>query len=136
MAEDIDVLKINSEQKVEVKVDSIPNVIFPAQVDFISNLPTIDQNGLAAYKVRVKITDTKDYKLLDGMSGQAVFITKEKENILVVPNKAVFRENNNSFVTLKSGDIQTKTKITTGFTDGKEVEVVSGLNIGDMVVLP
>ncbi|MFA7301673.1 MAG: efflux RND transporter periplasmic adaptor subunit [Candidatus Shapirobacteria bacterium] len=136
MAEDIDVLKINSEQKVEVKVDSIPNVIFPAKIDFISNLATIDQNGLATYKVRVKITDSKNYKLLDGMSGQAVFITKEKDNILTIPNKSVFRESNKSYVTRKIDEKLVKIEVTTGFTDGKEVEIISGLNIGEMVVMP
>jgi len=135
MAEDIDILKIDSDQKVVVKIDSVPNVTFPTEVDFISNLATLDQNGLATYKVRVKITDQKGYKLLDGMSGQIVFITKEKENILVIPNKAVFRENNTSYVTKKSGDKLEKVPVVTGFTDGKEVEVVSGLSAGDVVVL-
>lgn len=135
MAEDIDVLKISSDQKVEVKLDAIPNVVFPATVDFVSTLAQVDQNGLSTYKVRVKVTDYRGYKILDGMSGQAVFITKEKSGVLIVPNKSVFREGGKSYVTKKSGDTFEKVVVSTGFTDGKSVEVTSGLVIGDVVVV-
>ncbi|MFA5894792.1 MAG: efflux RND transporter periplasmic adaptor subunit [Candidatus Shapirobacteria bacterium] len=135
MAEDIDVLKITPDQKVEVRLDAIPNVVFPATIDFISTLAQVDQNGLSTYKVRVKVADFRGYKILDGMSGQAIFITKEKDNILVIPNKSVIRENGQSYVTKKSGDKSEKVVVVTGFTDGKSVEVVSGLAVGDVVVV-
>lgn len=135
MAEDIDVLKIGPDQKVEVKIDAIPNVTFPSSIDFISTLAQVDQNGLSTYKVRVKVTDYRGYKILDGMTGQAVFITKEKDSVLIIPNKSVFREDGKSYVSKKSGDTFEKVVVNTGFTDGKSVEVISGLAVGDVVVV-
>ncbi len=135
-AEDTEVLKINKEQKTIVKIDALPNITFPSQVDFISNLATVDQNGLSTYKIRATITDQKTYTLLDGMSGQIQFITKEKSGILIVPNNSVFRENNISYVNLVKNGVVQKTEVQTGFTDGKEVEVISGLNQGDAVAIP
>ncbi len=135
-AEDTDVLKINTEQKSVVKVDAISNMVFPSQVTFISNLATVDQNGLSSYKVRATITDQKNLTLLDGMSGQIQFITKEKSGILIVPNSAVTRKNNQSLVyKLDQGKSQ-ETIVETGFTDGKEVEIISGLSLGDSVIIP
>jgi len=135
-AEDTDVLKINKDQKTVVMIDAIPNIIFPAQVDFISNLATVDQNGLSTYKIRAVISDSKGYLLLDGMAGSIQFITKEKSGIIIIPNNAVFRKNNISYTTRLVNGKHTETTIETGFTDGKEVEISSGLSIGDIVIVP
>lgn len=135
-AEDADILKINKDQKTVVKIDAIQNVTFPSQVEFVSNLATVDQNGLSSYKVRTTITDHKGYSLLDGMAGQIQFITKEKSGILIIPNGAVYRKNNISYVTKLENNKTQEVAIETGFTDGKEVEVSSGLNQGDTVIIP
>lgn len=133
-AEDTEPLKISTTQKTAVKLDAISGVIFPAQTIFISNLANFDQNDLASYKVVAKITDPKSYQLFDGMSGQIQFTTKEKVGVITLPNEAISRDSNQSYVNLLVNDIQTKTEITTGFTDGKDVEIVSGLKVGDQVV--
>ncbi len=135
MAEDTEVLKINSDQQVSVKIDSIPNVTFPAQTDFISNLASIDTNGLATYKIKATITDPLSYNLLDGMSGQIIFTTKQQNNILIVPNQAVYRDSGFSYVNLVLNNQIQKTQVETGFTDAKEVEIISGLKQGDIVQL-
>lgn len=135
-AEDTDILKINKDQKTLIKVDAIQNVTFPSQVEFISNLATVDQNGLSSYKIRASISDQKGYLLLDGMAGQIQFITKEKSGILIIPNGAVYRKNNISYVTKLENKKTQQVAIETGFTDGKEVEVSSGLNQGDTVIIP
>lgn len=134
--EDTDVLKINKEQKTLVKLDAIQNITFPSQVEFISNLATVDQNGLSSYKIRASISDQKGYSLLDGMAGQMQFITKEKSGILIIPNGAVYRKNNISYVTKLEDNNAKEVAIKTGFTDGKDVEVSSGLNQGDIVIIP
>jgi len=135
-AEDTDILKIDKDQKTVVKVDAIQNITFPSQVEFISNLATVDQNGLSSYKVRALISDQKEYSLLDGMAGQIQFITKEKSGILIIPNSAVYRKNNINYAAKLEDNKVKEVVIETGFTDGKEVEVSSGLNLGDTVIIP
>jgi RND family efflux transporter MFP subunit len=135
-AEDTDILKIKKEQKTVAKIDAVPGVIFPATIDFVSNLAVVDQNDLSTYKIRVIINDSKGYDLVDGMASQVQFITKEKSNVLIIPNTAVYRKNNISYVSvLREGKSQ-EIKVDTGFTDGKEVEIISGLSLGDDVILP
>ena len=134
-AEDTDILKISKNQKSIVKVDAIPNITFPSQIEFISNLATVDQNGLSSYKVKALITDQKGYSLLDGMAGQIQFITKEKSGILIIPNGAVYRKNNISYVKILKDQNIEEIVIKTGFTDGKEVEVSSGLDQGNTVII-
>jgi RND family efflux transporter MFP subunit len=133
--EDTEILKIDKNQKTNITIDAIPTVSFPSQVDFISNLATIDTNGLASYKIRAVMSDLRDYKILDGMAGQIEFVTKEKNGVTVVPNTAIFRKDNKSFVNLLIDGKSQEKNVETGFTDGKEVEIVSGLNVGDTVIL-
>ncbi len=135
-AEDVDALKITKEQKTMVMLDAIATVQFPSKVDFISNLATVDQNGLSTYKVKATITDPKGYTILDGMSGTIQFISKEKSGILIIPNSAVVRKNTTSYATKLENGIEQDVVIETGFTDGKEVEVISGLQKGDEVIIP
>lgn len=135
-AEDAEVLKINADQKISIKIDSLPNVVFPANTQYISDIATVDANDLSTYKITALITDTKGYKILDGMTGQIIFTTKEKNNVLIIPNNSVFREGGKSFTYVQSTDKNIKkVEISTGFTDGKNVEVVSGLKAGDTVVI-
>ena len=133
--EDTEILKIDKNQKTNITIDAIPTVNFPSQIDFISNLATIDTNGLASYKVRAVISDMRDYKILDGMAGQIEFVTKEKDGIIVIPNTAIFRKESKSFLNLLIDGKSQEKNVETGFTDGKEVEIVSGLNVGDTVIL-
>jgi len=134
-AEDTEVMKLSKDQRTQVKIDAIPSITFPAAVEFISNLATIDQNGLSTYKIRALLTDSKSFQLLDGMSGQIEFITKEKPNVLTIPNNAVVRRDKSSFVSVIRNGKTTEASVETGFTDGKNVEIISGLSEGDRVVI-
>ncbi len=67
-----------------------------------------------------------------GMTGKVVFEIYKKEQALTVPKKAIDKENGKSFVRLKDGK---KREVKTGRSDGKTVEVLSGLKEGDIVKL-
>ncbi len=135
-AEDIDVLKINKEQKISMKFDALPGVSFKGEVFFISNLANIDSNGLATYKVKAIIENPSNINILDGMTGQITFTTKEKLNILTIPNKAVYRKNNVSYVKKLINNKPQEIEVITGFTDGKSVEVIQGLDQNDQIIIP
>jgi RND family efflux transporter MFP subunit len=134
-AEDVEVLKISKDQKVTIKLDSLSGVTFSAETQYISDIATVDANDLSTYKIKAIISDTKGQKILDGMSGQIVFTTKEKNNVLLIPNSAVTRQEGKSVVFVKNEDKVVANYIKTGFTDGKNVEVVSGLKAGDIVII-
>lgn len=135
-AEDTEVLKISKEQMTKIRIDAIPNVSFGSELDFISNLATIDANGLASYKVRATMKELREYNILDGMPGQIEFITKEKLGVMTVPNTAIVRRENKGYVRkILDGKI-TEVVVETGFTDGKNVETISGLAVGESVLIP
>ena len=74
--------------------------------------------------------------LFQGMTGEITFITKDTEDVIFVSNRAIIRESNQSYVKVKddNGKIQ-KVIVTTGFSDGINVEIIEGLSIGDIVLI-
>lgn len=135
-AEEADALKIDKDQIVRVSFEAYDDRNFTANKFFLSPVAEIDNNGLTSYKVVINLETPSDIKLMDGMEGSVSFVTKEIKNVIIVPNKAVFRNDNKSYVNvLDENGKSDKTEIQTGFTDGKSSEVKSGLNVGQLVVL-
>ena len=59
------------------------------------------------------------------------FVTAGVRDVLVVPVDAVRNVGGKPSVELLSGEWK---PVVTGFTDGKSVEIISGLSVGDKVV--
>lgn len=134
-AEEDQVLQINGEQSIYIELESYDKEKFPATLSFLSPLAEVDSNGINSYKIVSQITNPDDLKLYDGMAGMVNFVTKEVKGVVAVSNKAVYLEDGVSYVDVLEGGSFVKTKITTGFTDGKSVEVVNGLTVGQEVKL-
>ena len=132
--EDVDALKIKKDMAARVSLDAIEGTIVDGVVSFVSPLAKLDENGLSTYKVLISFND-ENLHLIDGLSGEAEIISKEAKNVLIIPNKAVTREGIASIVFLKQGDNFIKKTIKLGFTNGSDVEVISGLVKGDEVLL-
>ena len=63
-------------------------------------------------------------------------VTKEEKEVLYIPNRAVTRENEKSYVKIKdtNGNIR-KVSVSTGFSDGINVEILEGLLEGDTILV-
>lgn len=128
--EEVDIAKIKQEQKVYLTFDALDGVKLEGVVNFISEVPKIDSNGLVTYLVRTIIVDTKNDGIKDGMTAYAEFVLTEAKGVLTVPVAAVKNISGKSSVELASGELRT---VETGFTDGKSVEIISGLSASERV---
>ncbi len=131
--EDIDALKIKTEMPVRIQFDALPDEIFSGKVTFVSPIATIDENDLSMYKVLIEFDDAQ-LALLDGMTGEAEVISKEAKDVIKISNSAVKREAGQAIVYLKNGEQTEKKVVELGFTNGKEVEVKSGLTGGETLI--
>lgn len=85
---------------------------------------------MVSYSANVLLS-SHDPRIREGMSVTAQFVTREKTGVLAVPVSAVRTVDKKPAVTLKDGTVRS---VTTGFTDAKMVEIVSGLSAGESVV--
>lgn len=129
--EEADISRIELGQKVYVTFDALENVKLEGEVEFISSTDTTDNSGIVTYLVKVPITGGKDAGVRQGMTAYAEFVIKEAKNVIAIPVSAVKNQNGKPSVQLANGEWKA---VATGFTDGKMVEIISGLNVGEKVM--
>ena len=126
----IDVIDISEGQEVSFYVDAYPEDTFTGKVESRSYVQ--DENK----KLEVRVTvDENDAELLEGMGASATIIIKQKKDILTLSNKAIKLKDNKQFVKVRNAEGKVEEReITTGFSDGRISEILSGLNDKDVVI--
>ena len=115
---------------VDVKISSYKDKVFSGEIDFVSSRINADTRSLLS---RIKIVN-KNSELISG-SLLEVSVKFNLRNSLSVPDTSVMIEGDKSFVySINSENIANKAEIKTGLRDDKSIEIISGLNIGDIIV--
>lgn len=129
-----DINNIENEQIVTLEVGALQDEKIPGKVSYVNLKPNSEGNS-TTYKVIVDI-ESKDYELLEGMTTSAQFILKEVKDALILSNKAIKFKDGNQVVDVKNEDgTLREVTIETGFSDGRNSEILSGLKEGDTVVV-
>jgi len=100
------------------------------RVDWVG--PAVDPRTLL-YPVRI-ILDNADGEIRPGMLARIRFPIEERRQVLLIPERAHFTENGLDYVMLAKSGKAIKRNIVLGESDGSNVEVLSGLAVGDEVV--
>jgi len=115
---------------VEAKVSSFKNKTFNGEIDFISSRINADTRSLLT---RIKI-DNSDLELISG-SLLEVSILLNMRNSLAVPDTSVIMEGEKAFVYKVSPEnIANKIEVQIGNRNEGKIEILSGLNEGDVIV--
>ena len=115
---------------IEAKVSSYKNKIFYGKVDFISSRINAETRSLLT---RIKI-DNRNLELMSG-SLLEVSVKFNLRNSLGVPDTSVMMEGEKAYVYKISKDnIANKTEIKIGLRQEGNIEILSGLNAGDIIV--
>lgn len=132
---ELDLSNVTVGQTVEVTFEAMERQIFTGKVISIASLHKVDQNSLVTYDVKIELDGGFD-QIKSGMTCSVSFILKQRKDVLMIPNKAVKMAEGKQTVKVKTqnGDIESR-NIKTGLTDGKNVEVAEGLNIGEVVLV-
>ncbi|WP_423128462.1 efflux RND transporter periplasmic adaptor subunit [Gaoshiqia sp. Z1-71] len=160
--DEADIGNVRIGQRVEFTVDAYPNLKFEGDVIQIRLLP-VESSNVITYTVVINAPNPYK-KLMPGMTANASFYVKEKENIVLMPAKALNfnpdkqlldayleshpeiklqlsdsemtgSENPGKAVWVKRGDVISWQLVGLGETDEAYYEVVSGLKEGDEVLV-
>ncbi len=134
--DETDLAQIKKDQDATITLDAYPNNPFPGKVHRISYF-SILVNNVTTYEVDVWPVKIPPF-MRAGMTANVVFNVSKKEDVLLIPADALQQNEGQTGVMLagaKKGDKPHFQPIQTGATDGKQVEVVSGLAEGDKVLL-
>ena len=115
---------------IEAKVSSFKNKIFDGEIDFISSRINADTRSLLT---RIKI-DNSELELISG-SLLEVSIMFNIRNSLGVPDTSVIMEGEKAFVyKVTPENIANKIEVQIGNRSNGKIEILSGLNEGDIIV--
>ena len=121
---------IKKDLPVEVKLSSYKGKIFPGNIDFVSSRINADTRSLLS---RIKIVN-KDLELISG-SLLEVTVKFNLRDSLSVPDTSVMVEGDKSYVYKVSEDNTAyKTEVKIGLRGDKNIEILSGLEEGDLIV--
>ena len=115
---------------VEVKISSYKNKVFKGEVDFVSSRINADTRSLLS---RIKV-ENKNLELISG-SLLEVSIMFNMRNSLGVPDTSIIMEGEKAFIYKVSPEnITNKIEVQIGNRSEGKVEILSGLNEGDIIV--
>ncbi len=141
--DELDVAQIATGQPVKVALDALPGKDLAGTVTNVDPLATKSDKGTNTYKVTVTI-DKADSAVRPGMSAATQIVTQRRDNVVLVPRRAVQSENGQSFVLIPvdgKPDPKTQTPaserrvVTIGLSNNDSVEITSGLKPGEKVLV-
>ena len=133
--------RVKAGQRAAITVDAIPDKVFPGKVRRI--LPRADRSK-ATVKVRVDFLARDEQAVLPEMGVRVRFLsdnappgieTGAVRDKIVVPKEAVQSGSDGSFVWVVSDDMASKRAVQVGANSGERIEITSGVNAGDKVVV-
>jgi RND family efflux transporter MFP subunit len=129
--------RVYPEQRVEATLDAYPDWPIPAHV--ITTIPAADREK-ATVLVRIGFDDL-DPRILPDMGVKVAFREEAPEGAatarayVLVPRTAVRREQGRDVVYVVDDDRVDRRVVSAGAASGQDVEVLSGVNAGDRVVI-
>ena len=133
----VDELDINSMsigQEATVTLDAIENQSFTGTVSSIANTSSSSSGGVAKYTV--KLTLPKDDSMKIGMNASVNIVASESTDVLIIPVSALQERGDESYVYTKideDGNLSGEVTVTTGLSDGTNVEIKDGLEEGTTI---
>lgn len=129
---EIDVYKLKTGQSATITVDSIPDKTFTGKVISVDRIGSVASN-VTNYPVIVQF-DTDNEQILPNMAATANIIISTKSDVLIVPSAAIQTEGDETSVRVLKNNSPETVVVKVGEKSDTEVEVVSGLNQGDVVI--
>ena len=132
--DEVDIGKVAPGQKTIFTVDSFPAREFAGKVVAIYPKAVIQEN-VVNYDVVVAITDEYEGLLRPEMTASVTIQLGSRAHVLAVPAKAVKREQGKTAVVVLSNGKSETRPVTVGWKDADWVEVVSGVEEGQTVLV-
>lgn len=129
-----DIASVKTGMTAQLTMNALPDETFEGQVTRVAQ--TGSGNG-GSSKFDVEITLSRESDMLPGMSTTAQLTLYEKMDVLTLPVAALRDEGGKTLVYTgkdkKTGEPANPAEVTTGLSDGENVEILSGIDSGTTV---
>lgn len=120
--------KIIEGMPITLKVGALENETYNAYLEFISPKGEKEE-GATQFKIRAALTINENQKLRSGYSANAEIVLEKKDSVMAISEGLIEFEEEEAFVYVETNPEKfEKRKITTGISDGINIEVLSGVS--------
>ena len=130
---EVDCLKVEVGQKVEIELDILEDQFFTGKVAEVSEYANVE-SGVVTVPVTIRMDEVSSY-FKPGFSATAEIIVRSVEDVVVVPVTAISEGNRGSNVLKVEGNQAVPTPVKTGINDGYYQEITEGLQEGDRIIV-
>ena len=135
--DETEVGRLTTGMTMKITIGALQDLKFDARLEYISPKAT-DQNGANQFEIKAAVNlPTSSEQIRSGYSANAEIVLAEARGVLSVPESAIEFSGNETFVYVVKGSGKEKTyerrKVTTGLSDGINIEIRSGLKKGETV---
>lgn len=133
--DETEVGSISENMPVKIKVGAIPDLCLDAVLEYISPKAT-EENGANLFEVKAAISVPNNVTIRSGYSANAEIVLDEVKHAVTIPESSLEFSDNSVFVYVLVDSIEqtfTRKQVTTGISDGVNIEVKSGLNADEKV---
>jgi len=148
--DELDIAQVQPGQRVQISLDALAGAEIGGTVDSIAPQATRSEQGTTTYSVTVNL-DKDSAGVRPGMTAVVAIVTSQKDGALLVPRRAVRTEGGKSYVLVfnPTGSPQmvmsggtatlqpasTRQEVDIGLSNSESVEILSGLKVGDKVLV-
>jgi len=134
--DEIDVGKITVGMPCRIKVGALPDEIVTGLLSRIA--PQAQKNeGATLFDVEIELDSGQQVTLRAGYSANADVVIREKQDIVLIPERLVLFEEQKTFVEIPGLGPEaepSKIEVELGLSDGLNVEIVSGVAEGEQII--
>ena len=120
----------------KITVGALQDLKFDANLEYISPKAT-ESNGANQFEIKAAVKLAEGGKIRSGYSANAEIVLAAAEKVLSIPESAIEFSGDSTFVYVIKGDGKQKTyertAVTTGLSDGVNIEIKKGLTLKDKV---
>lgn len=133
--DEIDVGKLVEGMNVDIKVGALPNAEVTGELTRISPKARREDNA-TLFDLEIEILQAGPVTLRAGYSANADIVINRKDSVLVVAERLVTFDGDSATVEVYDSSTQEAAwrTVETGLSDGLQIEIVAGLDEGDLVI--
>ena len=116
-----------------ITIGALRDYTFDANLEYISP-KAVESNGANQFKVKAAVTVDSNHTIRSGYSANAQIVLEKISDVLSVPESALEFIKDEPYVYKKvMGNVYSPVKVTTGISDGVNIEIKSGVSEGETV---
>ena len=120
----------------KITIGALQDLQFDAALEYISP-KAVESNGANQFEIKAAVKLAQGGKIRSGYSANAEIVLSSAEKALSIPESAIEFSGDSTFVYIIKGEGKEKTyertQVTTGLSDGVNIEIKKGLTVNDKV---